>query len=332
MAGVRWGEFELIDRIHQLVDRPVEGVLLGIGDDAAAVRTDPAMITLAATDALVEDVHFRRKYTPADALGWKAMAINLSDIAAMGGRPKYGLVSMALPKDWSLEEVERLVRGMDECGKTHGCALVGGDTVLSKGGLYICVTVLGEVKEGSLVRRGGARAGDLLCVTGCLGGAAVGFEVLESQKEFDMYPRSVERFLRPAPRIREAASLVENIGVTSMIDISDGLSSEAGHICAKSGLGCIIDAEKLPVHHETILWAEQHGLSATELAVRSGEEYELLFTVSRKAWEEAETKQTEWDFPVTVIGEMTSAEEGMTIQYGDKKKLLLPNGWDHFKS
>lgn len=332
MGLVQLGEFGLINRIRQILGDGSDDVVLGVGDDAAVFRTHPGWMTILTTDALVEGVHFDLRYTPLNSLGWKALAINLSDVVAMGGIPGYGVVSLALPKDWKMEDVDLFYEGMVRCGKEYGCLLVGGDTARSKRGCFLAVAVVGEVEEECVVSRKGAHEGDILCVTGELGGARVGLEVLASGKDRNRYPKSVDRFLEPKVRLREARQLVTEIGVSSMIDISDGLSSEIGHICRESGLGCLVWEDRIPVLDEAVHWAEEQKRPLAKYAFESGEEYELLFTVDRTRYDKRRARRSdESDLPVTVVGEMTRKEEGIRIKRGEEIFPLVPTGWDHFE-
>jgi thiamine-monophosphate kinase len=324
------GEFGLIERIRRMFDEPSPSVILGIGDDAAVCRSQPGRVMLLTTDALVEGAHFHRQYTPAKSLGWKALAINISDIAAMGGVPRYALVTLALPETWTVEEVESLYEGIDQCALAYGCPLVGGDTVQSPDGCMLSVTVLGDADERKVVTRSGAREGDLICMTGEMGGARVGLEVLESGTDKKRFRHSVDRFLEPKPRLWEAKRLVEGMSVTSMIDISDGLTSEIGHLCRQSGLGCLIQEEKIPVSREAVRWAESRGEALTPYVLESGEEYELLFTVSKRQFEAWQDKGLDRNLELTVVGVMMAKNRGMLVQRRGKTYPLSMKGWDHF--
>ena len=325
------GEFGLIDRIHRIIGGGCEGITVGMGDDAAVFRTRPGWLTVITTDSLVEGVHFNRQYTPVESLGWKTLAINISDITAMGGVPRYGVVSLALPENWTVEDVDSLYRGMVRCGEVYGCTLVGGDTVRSCSGCFISATVVGEVEEDCFVKRSGAQEGDLLCMTGEVGGSRVGLEVLTSGKDRNQFPHSVGRFLEPKVRLQEARWLVKTLGVSSMIDISDGLSSEINHICRQSRLGCVVWEEKIPVAEEAVLWANIRGEKISAYKLESGEEYELVFTVDRDRYDKwrAHAKDRS-DVSVTAIGEMTRKEKGIRVNRDGEVLPLTPIGWDHF--
>jgi len=326
------GEFGLIDRITRIVNGSKPDIVVGIGDDAAVVRSDLRKLKVLTTDVMVEGIHFNLAYTPFESLGWKALATTISDVAAMGGIPLYGLVSLALPVSWNVENVELLYKGLKRCGDVYQCTLVGGDTVQSQGMCFISVAVMGEIEEGSVVRRNGAKEKDLICVTGELGGATVGFEVLESGQGKDNFPDSVSRFLEPKVRLQESQQLVKEMHVSSMIDISDGLSSEITHLCQQSDCGCIIWEDQIPVSKEAIFWSRGHEKAISAYALKSGEEYELLFTVARTEFEKwrNSTKNKKNVLNITVIGEITRKEEGICSMKGGKKKQLVPDGWDHF--
>ncbi len=326
------GEFGLIDRIKKIVTNDSRTPLLGIGDDAALFRPRPGWITVLTTDAMVEGVHFDLTYIPIESLGWKALAINLSDVAAMGGVPQYAVVSLALPSSWEVEDVESLYKGMRQCGDFYGCTLIGGDTVSSNSGCFISVTVIGEVEDGCAVTRGGARNRDILCVTGKLGGSMVGLEVLKSGENKNQFPISVKRFLQPEIRLEESRKLVKEFEITSMIDISDGLSSEIIHICQESGLGCLIEEDKIPIAEEVFLRAEKGEKPSSIYGLNSGEEYELLFTMSKVEYEKFLSKKSAMGgFDFTVIGEMRPKEEGIKIMRQGKTIPLSPEGWNHFE-
>ena len=325
------GEFGLIDRIQRLIVDGSPDVVLGIGDDAAVLCPQEDRLILFTTDALVEGIHFNLRYSPFESLGWKALAINISDIVAMGGIPRHGVVSLALPATWKVEDVESLYRGLRRCGETYDCVLVGGDTARSPDRCCITVSVIGEVEEEKVKTRKGAQEGELLCVTGELGGARVGWEVLESDTDRGPFLKAVNRFLEPKVLLREAQELITELNVTSMIDISDGLASEVGHICRQSGLGCILWEEKVPVAEETVVWADRRGESIAKYIFTSGEEYELLFTVNKDDYERWKaTQPTQTGLNVTIVGEMVNRDKGIHVKRGGEIVPLSSFGWDHF--
>ncbi|MDM7924511.1 MAG: thiamine-phosphate kinase [bacterium] len=328
------GEFGLIRRLQEACAAANDRVILGIGDDAAVIRCGEDGRLVLTTDAMVEGVHFERAWYPPDSLGWKCLAVNLSDVAAMGASPICCVVTAALPESWSVEETEALYAGLKRCADRYRCPVVGGDTVRSTAGAVFSVAVLGEMTGTSEIRRSGAAAGDRICVTGVLGGAAVGLNVLCSGgKDRDRFSESVRRLLEPLPRAETGVRLARSGGVTSMIDISDGLTSELRHLCEASGLGCLLYADRVPVSAETASWAAESGKSPVGLALESGEEYELLFTVNPSV--RIDTAGPGFIGPedtVTVIGEMRPPEDGMRIREGGVDSTLRVRGWDHYRS
>jgi thiamine-monophosphate kinase len=328
------GEFGLIRRLQAVCSSGNDRIVLGIGDDAAVIRSEKGRSLILTTDAMAEGVHFDRSYFPLESLGWKCLAVNLSDVAAMGGSPVCCVMTAALPEEWSVEEVEALYAGIKRCADRYGCPVVGGDTVRTVGGAVFSAAVLGEIPEGASIRRSGARDGDRLCVTGELGGAAVGLDVLRSGgKERIRFPESVRRFLEPQPRMEDAVRLSGGPGITSMIDVSDGLASEIRHLCDESGLGCVVFADRIPVSAETVRWAAGTGESPVRRAMESGEEYELLFTADPGAFPNPmEQGITGVEGPVTVIGEMRPRHHGILVREGSIDLPLDARGWDHYRS
>ncbi|HDQ44915.1 MAG TPA: thiamine-phosphate kinase [bacterium] len=324
------GEFGLIERIRNILQPQTGRIRVGIGDDAAVFSVRPGHETVLSTDALVEGVHFDFNYTPLDALGWKALAVNLSDLAAMAADPVCAVVSMAFPDGWTVEDIEALCQGLHACGETHGCPVAGGDTARSPGAGFISLTVVGEAPEGKAVLRSGAGQDDLICVTGRLGRARTGFEVLSAGSERDAYPESVRHFLRPEPRLDLAKQVVSKLSVTAMIDISDGLAADLGHLCRAGGLGCRIDGSALPIHPEAVRWMTRTHQDPEDFILGSGEEYELLFTVPRDREGRIAALQAE-ACPLAVIGEMRPASEGQKRRTPQGEKPLSVLGWDHFR-
>lgn len=328
------GEFGLIRRLQERCATRNDRVILGIGDDAAVIRCGEEGRLVFTTDAMAEGVHFERSWFPAESLGWKCLAVNLSDVAAMGASPVCGLVTAALPDSWSVEETESLYAGLRRCAERYRCPVVGGDTVRSASGAVFSVAVLGEMQGVREIRRSGAAAGDRICVTGDLGGASVGLNVLRSGgMDRARFPESVRRLLEPLPRVAEAVRLARSGRVTSMIDISDGLASEIRHLCEASGLGCVLYADRIPVSRETVVWATEAGESPLRVALQSGEEYELLFTVDSSI--RTDTAGAGFTGPAekwTVIGEMRPQNEGIRIREGGAESMLTAGGWEHYRS
>ena len=266
---------------------PGAGVTVGIGDDCAVLEPTPGYRLLATTDLLLEDVHFRRRYAgPAD-IGWKALAVNLSDIAAMGGQPRWALVALACPRETMLEEVEACYAGARDLASRHAVAIVGGDTTASPAGWLINVTLLGEVLTPLL--RSGARAGDVVAVTGPLGRSAAGLAVLRPvnvPETIDAAARAevTSAHLRPVPRVVEGQWLGRAGGVTAMIDLSDGLATDLAHIAEESGAHCRVEIERLPIDDATRGVARTLGADPLEWATGGGEDYELLLTCDAAAF------------------------------------------------
>ncbi|HUV57085.1 MAG TPA: thiamine-phosphate kinase [Dehalococcoidales bacterium] len=328
------GEFGLIDllakMVHRTQDKQVEAwkqLIIGIGDDAAVWHGD-ASTQLATTDLLIQGVHFPSDITSWKGLGWRAMAANLSDIAAMGGVPRYALISLALPGDTEVEDVTDFYQGMIELAQQFDVAIVGGDT--SGAPLVtISITVLGSTKgqDKHILTRSAAKTGDKVAVTGYLGAAAAGVRMLKQQLQFD--PKATacfkQAFLRPYPRIAEGQLLVER-GVKTAIDISDGLISDLKHICQASQVGARIEVERVPIQSEV---TANFGDSALELALAGGEDYELLFTADSKTIDKIKTAIS---CPVTIIGEIVAGKIGeITLIDREGKLFNLPKGgWEHF--
>lgn len=326
------GEFGIIERIKNLIASPVSDVQIGIGDDAAVFTTHPECQTVITTDALVEDVHFDLSYTPIESIGWKLIAVNLSDIAAMGGIPKNVVINLALTETWSRKRIDLLAQGIADCCKQYSCDLIGGDTVRSLNSAFFSATVTGEVEPECCVKRSGAEAGDLICITGVLGKAKAGLQFLSSYpREKDM-EKAVNHFLYPRPRVKEARILVKEADIHAMIDISDGLASEINHICASSEKGCIVYADKIPVAKELKKITKKNDNPLFFEALQSGEEYELLFTLSEESFKKLKEKNLYTNNLITVIGEITNKTEGTHLLY-DRKKVAMPTrGWNHFNT
>ena len=326
------GEFGLVEMIADVLGagEPGEGggVLLDIGDDTAAWRTGSG-VELATTDTMVQDVHFRLETTSCRDLGWKALAINLSDIAAMGGAPRYALVSLGLNPDTDAEEVAELYRGMKEIGDKFGCRVVGGDTV---GGpcMMINVAVIGEASSpGCFMRRDAAKAGDLIAVTGWLGMSGGGFRVLNDGIEVpgDVRDRLKDSHNRPVPRVREGQTLL-GAGARAAMDLSDGLMSDLPKMCAMSGLTARVSVGELPISADL---NETFGPEAVGLALTAGEDYELLVAGPREALERA---SGEMETRLTIIGEMVEGEAGSVILLDEKGMAMAApkSGWEHFSN
>lgn len=321
------GEFGLIDLIKGKTRSQDKSVLVNIGDDAAVIEPSKDKVLIFTTDTLVEKVHFDLKYFSSEQVGWKAMAANLSDIAAMGGLPKFALVTVGLTKSVPVENVIAIYDGMTDIAKRYKCKVIGGDTTFSPQGIFISIALLGEVEKKFLVKRTGAKKGDLICVTGDLGEAQAGLEFLK--KNLPKKSPLVKKHLNPFPRIDEARALVKNLKISSMIDISDGLSSELFHLTEENNLGAIIHEDKIPISRGCISLANSLRKSPLKWALSSGEEYELLFTINKK--ELPSLEKVKRKIRISVIGEMLDRKEGVMLQKrSGKKRKLTKSGFKHF--
>ena len=332
------GEFGLINHLTEEVEIYNASTLLGIGDDAAVIDTFGKQIVVS-TDMLVEGVHFDLMYMPLKHLGYKSVIVNLSDIYAMNAVPTQITVSLAISNRFSVEALTEIYDGINFACKKYGVDLIGGDTTTSTSGLVLSITAIGEVNENEFVTRKGANEHDLICVTGNLGAAYMGLLLLERERKIFLEHPEVQPDLESQTYIVERIlkqeakkEMIEwfaknNVMPTSMIDISDGLSSELIHICTQSEKGCIIYEEKIPIHDETKTNAEKFGIAALTAALNGGEDYELLFTVSASDFEKVSNCPL-----LSVIGHITPQEEGCNlITNADNKIKLTAQGWNALK-
>ena len=331
------GEFGLIDRIKENFQLSQASSVVGIDDDAAVIDIGDAYL-LIATDMLVEGIHFDLSYVPIQHLGYKAVAVNVSDIAAMNGVAQQITVNIGLSNRFSLEAIDALYEGIKHACQQYHIDLVGGDTTASQSGLVISITAVGRTDKSNLVQRKGAKPNDLLVVSGNLGAAYLGLQVLEREKQtfltnpemqpkLDAYDYLVQRQLKAEARVDVVEALkATNILPTAMIDISDGLASEVLHICKQSGVGAAIHEEKLPIDPLTSETAAEFNIDATTCALNGGEDYELLFTVSQNDFEKLEEIND-----VEVIGYLTEADQGaQLITKGNNLVPITAQGWKHF--
>jgi thiamine-monophosphate kinase len=323
------GEFGLIDRIGKVAPRNSKRAPIGIGDDAAALLLSPSATLLATTDMLIEGVHFDLKTTDLYSLGWKAAAVNLSDIAAMGGVPRFCLTALGIPASLTVEQVDEFYQGFTACIRKQGTVLVGGDTCRSGKGFIISVTVLGEAKKKHAIARSGARPGDLLFVTGTLGDSGAGLELLNSgaRRRKPGAGRLIEKHLRPVPRVAEGRKLATAGIASAMIDVSDGLSSDLGHLCVQSGAGAEVFANRIPLSKEL---RSMKALKQPPLAyaLAGGEDYELLFTVPPGKLKKLKAMQ----IAATGIGIITRGRSMRLIDERGQGRILTATGYDHFRS
>lgn len=333
------GEFGLIDHLTKNNETKQAGTLLSIGDDAAVIDNFGRQ-TVITTDMLLEGIHFDLMYTPLKHLGYKAIAVNLSDLYAMFATPTHVTVSIGISNRFSVEALDELYEGIYAACDKFNIDLIGGDTCSSQKGLVISVTAIGEVAPDKYVTRSGAQKGDLLCVSGDLGAAYIGLQLLEREKRIYLESPGVQpdlqnkaytvgRILKPEPRADIISWLEKNeIIPTSMIDVSDGLSSEILHLCKNSEKGCIVYEEKIPIHDETKETALEFNLDPTTCALSGGEDYELLFTIKQEDYEKITLSEQ-----ISVIGYMTEVSEGSNLlTKGGNKHRLIAQGWNAFNT
>lgn len=332
------GEFGLIDKISSDFQPKLPTTLLGIGDDAAVIDISETEAMLVSTDMLIEGIHFNLMYMPLLHLGYKAVTVNLSDIVAMNAIPEQITVSIGLSSKFPIEAVEELYKGIKKACEFYNVDLIGGDTTSSYAGLTISVTAIGRALKEDIVYRSGAKEYDLLVVTGDLGAAYMGLQVLEREKEvfkanpeiqpdLDGHDYIIERQLKPEARKDILGYLKElNVKPTSMIDVSDGLASEILHICKSSNVGCHVYDEKIPIDAKTSMTAIDFNLDPGTCALNGGEDYELLFTIDQKDFDKVKSNPN-----MTIIGHITNANEGRYfIDKNGSALELKAQGWNHF--
>lgn len=331
-----YGEFSLIERLHHLLPKTInKDVLVDIGDDCAVVQVDPNRALLLTCDIQVQDRHFRLENTGVYQLGRRTMAVNLSDIAAMGGRPLYALVSLGLPPDLQVNDYERLFEGMRDELKEFQAFIIGGNLAQTEKELVIDITLVGEVHPSHFVERRGARIGDRIYLTGEVGASAAGFYLL--QKYGPAYPNKfealVEKHRLPQARIALGQKLAQQKMASAMIDVSDGIASDLYHICQMNRVGAEIVFDQLPLPAQLAEVSELCHIDRHKLCLHSGEDYELLFTVkSDVSEEELKSIGQECEVPVTHIGEIVAQNQGYSLIDEKKTRIpLQPRGWDHFK-
>jgi len=331
------GEFGLINHLTKNFKIHHESTIRGIGDDAAVLDFKDKKIVVT-TDLLVEGVHFDLSYMPLKHLGYKAVIVNLSDVYAMNAKATQITVSIAVSNRFPLEALEELYAGVETAAKIYNIDVVGGDTTSSTTGLLISVTAIGEVSDDEVVYRNGAKPNDLLVVSGDLGGAYMGLQVLEREKEvykvnpnnqpdLEPYTYIVERQLKPEAR-KDVVELLKELGVkpTSMIDISDGLSSEIMHLCTNSKVGCDLYENKIPLDPQVISTCEEFNIDSTTVALNGGEDYELLFTINQEDFSKIKANPN-----LSIIGYITEESAGMhLVTRADTKIELKAQGWKNF--
>ncbi|MGL5016149.1 MAG: thiamine-phosphate kinase [Bacteroidales bacterium] len=330
------GEFGLIGHLTDKIKISNHSSVMGIGDDAA-ILSYPDSKVLVSTDILLEGIHFDLMYVPLKHLGYKAAVVNFSDIYAMNGTPRQLTIALGLSKRFSVEDVEEIYSGIALACEKYGVDLVGGDTSSSLTGLTISVTCIGEAEESRIAKRSGAKPNELLCVSGDLGAAYMGLQLLEREKAvfagesefkpaFEGKEYLLERQLKPEARkdIIEALA-AQDIVPSSMIDISDGLSSEAMHICKASKVGCRIYEDRIPIDYQTAVMAEEFNMNLVTAALNGGEDYELLFTVPLELHDQVQAIEG-----VRIIGHTTEESLGSALITRDGNEIVLKaQGWNH---
>jgi thiamine-monophosphate kinase len=331
------GEFGLIEHLTKNIEFQNASTIVGVGDDAAVIDHFGKQ-TVITTDLLVEGVHFDLMYTPLKHLGYKSVVVNLSDIYAMNAQPTQIIISIAISNRFSVEALEEFYDGIYAACNEYKVDLVGGDTTSSQKGLFINVTAIGEVSPDKYIKRSTAKASNLLCVTGYLGGAYLGLLLLEREKKVYLETKGVQpdlenrdyiigKLLKPEAR-KDVIAFFEKVALqpTSMMDISDGLSSEILHICKESEVGAVIYEDKIPVHDETKEFAYKLEIDPTACALSGGEDYELLFTIDQADYDKIKDVEG-----ISVIGYITDKEEGASIMTrGGNKHKLTAQGWNAF--
>jgi thiamine-monophosphate kinase len=332
------GEFGLIDTLTKDFVSYSPTTIKGVGDDAAVIATSEEEVMLVSTDMLVEGIHFNLMYSPLMHLGYKSVVVNLSDIYAMNGTPKQVTVSIAISSRFPLEAVEELYKGIKKACDIYQVDLIGGDTTSSLSGLMVSITALGTAKKDEVVYRSGAKEYDLLVVSGDLGGAYMGLQVLERERavfkanpeiqpDLDGHDYLLERQLKPEAR-KDVIQILKELGAhpTAMIDISDGLASEIMHICKASEVGCTIYDERIPLDAKTSIAAIEFNVDPVTTALNGGEDYELLFTIKQEDYEKVASNPN-----FTVIGHITDKASGVNLVDKNGSHIALKaQGWNHF--
>ena len=332
------GEFGLIDRITKKIKSYQQNTKLGTGDDAAVIKSKKNI--LISSDMLVEGIHFDMSFTPLKHLGYKSVVVNISDIYAMNAIPTQITVNLGISSKYTLEAIDELYDGILLACEKYKVDIIGGDITSCISGLTISITAIGEGNENEIVKRSGAKENDLLITTGDLGGAYMGLNVLQREKEvwknnpnmqpeLDDFNYILQRQLKPEARKDIIESFKEiNIKPTSMIDISDGLASEIFHICKASKVGCQVYEDKIPIDSETYKTSMDFNINPTVSALNGGEDYELLFTINQKDYEKIKD-----DPKITVIGHITKKDQGINlVGNGNTLTPLKAQGWNHFNN
>jgi thiamine-monophosphate kinase len=335
-------ELEIIAAIRKRAHKNVGGLRLGIGDDAAVVQPGGGRDFLVCCDLSIEGVHFRRDWMSPKLIGRKALAVTLSDIAAMGGTARFALISIAMASNCSAQMIDEMFTGLVELANKSGVAIIGGDTSSSPQGLFIDAIAIGECEAGKAITRGGARPGELIFVSGSLGASGLGLKFLErghqlqevgspaiENAEDALIQSAIRKHLIPEPRLRFGQALGDHHLATAMIDLSDGLSTDLHHLLEESHCGAVIQAESVPVADVvSALSLKAFQIEPLAMVLQSGEEYELLFTAHRDNQEKIVALAAELGTPVTAIGEIIR-EDGVKLLRDSKVEIIQPSGYEH---
>lgn len=323
------GEFGLIELIKRTLfsSKTKAGLVLGIGDDAAVVQTSKGRLNVITVDAMAEGIHFDLRTTDFRKLGWKAMASNLSDLAAMGADPKWALINLTIPNKVTVENISKLYRGILACTKRFGGQVIGGNITRARNEFVICITALGEVDNQGVLKRSSARPGDVIAVTGDLGASHAGLRLLQKKDQNGSYGHVIRKHQTPVPRIDLIQKLKKaGIKIHACIDISDGLSSDLKHVCEASKVGAQVLSDLLPIHSATKRASAALDEDAVDYALNGGEEYELLMTLAPVQFEKAKQILGK---NITAVGRIHTSRV-ITVMRNGKKRRLTAKGFKHF--
>ena len=322
-------ERDIIERIRRRLPPPPPSLVIGPGDDAAVMVPERGALQVLTTDAVVEGIHFDRRFSSLADVGYRALAVNASDIAAMGGTSSVALLSFMLPGSTTAEEVDALLDGILEMATDGRIAVAGGNITRSPGPLMVDVTVIGSVRPRRVLTRSGGRGGEALYLTGSIGAATAGLEILQAHQTAPEFDDCVRRHRRPEPRLRIGAILGRTRAASCCMDLSDGLGDAVHQLAEASGTGAVIDAKALPVHPAAQAWFQRHGKDPVEAAIAGGDDYELLFAAPKKSGGRLRGVQRHArGIPITRIGELTETPD--VILRRDDRDSPLPKGFSHF--
>jgi thiamine-monophosphate kinase len=307
--------------------RKDSALMLGIGDDAAVFRTSGHVWNVVTVDAMAEGIHFDLRYTDLRKLGWKALASNISDLAAMGAEPKWALINLTIPERISAEDIRELYRGISVCSKKYGTQVIGGNITRAKNEFVIGITALGEVGKTNILKRSTAKVGDIIAVTGDLGGSHAGLRILQKRKRANAFKYVLQKHLNPTPRIEVIRKMQRSgVKIHACIDISDGLSSDLMHVCAASKVGAELELDKIPIHTETKNAAAFLREDVLSYALNGGEEYELLMTMAPKDFKKTKLALGRH---ITSIGRINASRK-LTGNHQNKTIVIEAKGFTHF--